>query len=216
MTNNERKSGLQDMLKLCVRGLSADEQRNMADNLASLTDLTDDEFSPRAHLTESMVIQQCAQGAVAFDIAANQVRQMREAELDSDGEQIESAEGRFARYQQSTVSEVSDPAYWHDVHGEQSSERDVGDENESNESEPEGEAATDPSDSDGPETIEEKRHRYSFLERHEVSDGELWQQWHDEAMMRVNGEQLLQASHRLDFREYLEDIGDAERNEPPQ
>jgi hypothetical protein len=54
------------------------------------------------------------------------------------------------------------------------------------------------------------------LERHEVSDGELWQQWHDEAMMRVNGEQLLQASHRLDFREYLEDIGDAERNEPPQ
>ena len=52
-----------------------------ADNLASLTDLTDDEFSPRAHLTESMVIQQCAQGAVAFDIAANQVRQMREAEL---------------------------------------------------------------------------------------------------------------------------------------
>ena len=216
MTNNERKSGLQDMLKLCVRGLSADEQRNMADNLASLTDLTDDEFSPRAHLTESMVIQQCAQGAVAFDIAANQVRQMREAELDSDGEQIESAEGRFARYQQSTVSEVSDPAYWHDVHGEQSSERDVGDENESNENEPEGEAATDPSDSDGPETIEEKRHRYSFLERHEVSDGELWQQWHDEAMMRVNGEQLLQASHRLDFREYLEDIGDAERNEPPQ
>ena len=56
-----------------MRGLSADEQRNMADNLASLTDLTDDEFTPRAHLTESMVIQQCAQGAVAFDIAANQV-----------------------------------------------------------------------------------------------------------------------------------------------
>ena len=113
MTNNERKSGLQDMLKLCVRGLSADEQHNMADNLASLTDLTDDECSPRAHLTESMVIHQCGRGAVAFDIAARQVRQMREAEFDSDGEQIESAEGRFARYQQSTVSEVSDPAYWH-------------------------------------------------------------------------------------------------------
>ena len=219
LTNRARQTGLQDMLKLCVRGLSEEEHRNMADNLASLTDLTDDEFSPRAHLTEQMVVQQCNQGAAAFDIAARQVRQMHEAELDSDGERVESAEGRFARYQPSTVSEVSDPAYWYEVHGNQHSDSDVEVEVEvdvgSNRNEPEGEAATDPSDSDGPETIDEKRHRYSFLERHEVSDGELWQQWHDEDIMRVNGEYMMEASHRLDFRGYLEDIA-SERNEPPQ
>ena len=203
LTNRTRQDGLQDMLKLCARGLSEEESRNMADNLASLTDLTDDEFSPRAQLTEQMVVQQCNQGAAAFGIAARQVRHMQEAEMDRNGEPVESAEGRFARYQRATESEVSDPAYWHEVHGHRDSESDVEVEVEvdvgSNRSGHEGDAATDPSDSDGPETIDECRRRYRLLQRHEVSDGELWQQWHDEDVLHANQGYMAETSHRLDL-----------------
>ena len=61
MTNLQRKGGLQEMLQLCMRGLSGEEREHMIDNVRSMTDMTDDEFSPRHAYTEAQVIRECDQ-----------------------------------------------------------------------------------------------------------------------------------------------------------
>ena len=50
-------------------------------------------------------------------------------------------------------------------------------------------------------------------ERHEASDEELWQQLYDARMMEVQGEEHLEGPS-LDFRFYMEQEGENERNEP--
>ena len=64
-----------------------------------------------------------------------------------------------------------------------------------------------------PETFEEKKHRYGLCEKHEASDEELWQQLYDARMMEVQGEEHLEGPS-LDFRFYMEQEGENERNEP--
>lgn len=56
---------------------------------------------------------------------------------------------------------------------------------------------------DAPKTFEEKRDRYMISERHEVSDGGLWQQWFDANIVAVLGEDQTEAPP-LYFRDYLE------------
>ena len=89
-----------------------------------MTDLTIDEFSPRNAYTEAQVIRECDQCAQAFDIAANMVLQMEAEERDSDGEPVESNEGRYYRYAISNLSEVSDPGFWYEAQGEQQDQAD--------------------------------------------------------------------------------------------
>ena len=188
------------MLKLCMEGLSPEDRDNMMDNVRSMTDLTDDEYSPRYMCSEETMMRECEQGVRAFDIAADMVRRMEEE--DEHGEVVETGEGRYDRYMRSDLDEVSDPAYWHEIRAEPESEH-SGDQ-EQGESE---EAASDP------ETFEEKKHRYMLCEKHEVSDEELWQQLYDAQMMEVRGEEHLEAP-ALDFRFYMEQEGENERNEP--
>ena len=54
--NLQRKGGLVEMLQLCGKGFSEEEHTQMVENLRTLTDLTDDEFSPRYSYTEEQVI----------------------------------------------------------------------------------------------------------------------------------------------------------------
>ena len=69
--------------------------------------------------TEAQVIIECDQCVQAFDIASNMVLQLEAEEPDSDGEPVESNEGRYYRYANSDLSENSDPGFWYEVHGEQ-------------------------------------------------------------------------------------------------
>ena len=128
------------------------------------------------------------------------VRRMEEEA--ENGEVVETEEGRYDRYMRSELDDVSDPGYWHDIRAEPESEH-SGDreQEESDEMAPH------------PETFEEKKHRHMLCERHEVSDGELWQQLHDAQMAEVRGEEHLEAP-AMDFRFYLEQEGENERNEP--
>ena len=158
-----------------MEGLSAEDRENMIDNVRSMTDLTDDEYSPRYMCSEETVMRECEQGVRAFDIAADMVRRMEEEA--ENGEVVETEEGRYDRYMRSELDDVSDPGYWHDIRAEPESEH-------SGESD---EMASDP------ETFEEKKHRYMLCEKHEASDGELWQKLHDAQMAEVRSEEHLEA-----------------------
>ena len=175
LTNNMRKGGLQQMLKLCMEGLSPEDRENMIDYVWSMTGLTDDDYSPRYMCSEETVMRECEQGVRAFDIAAEMVRRMEEEA--ENGEVVETEEGRYDRYMRSELDDVSDPGYWHDIRAEPESEH-------SGESD---EMASDP------ETFEEKKHRYMLCEKHEASDGELWQKLHDAQMAEVRSEEHLEA-----------------------
>ena len=118
MTNLQRKGGLQDMLQLCARGRSAEEHDQMVDNIRSLTDLTDDEFSPRNSYTEEQVIAECDQCDHAFELAMVPIRRMEAEDADSNGDPVETEELWYYRYANSTVSETSDPGFRYEVHGE--------------------------------------------------------------------------------------------------
>ena len=208
--NLQRKGGLVEMLQLCGKGLSEEEHEQMVDNLRSLTDLTDDEFSPRHSYTEEQVIAECDQAEHAFGLAMDEIRRMEAEDADSDGEAVESAEGRYYRYASSTISEISDPAYWYEVHGEVQQE------------EPEEDPADATTPEEEPESEiedwEHKKHRYGLIERHEASDAELWDQLHEQAMLEIHSEGFMEGPH-VDFREYLEERatspgnGEGERNE---
>ena len=203
LTNNMRKGGLQQMLKLCLEGLSPEDRENMIDNVRSMTDLTDDEYSPRYMCSEETVMRECEQGVRAFDIAAEMVRRMEEEA--ENGEVIETEEGRYDRYMRSELDDVSDPGYWHDIRAEPEDEH-SGDREH-------GESDEMASDPETTETFEEKKHRYALCERHEASDEELWQQLHDARMQEIQGEEHLEGPAR-DFRFYTEQEGENERNEP--
>ena len=203
LTNNMRKGGLQQMLKLCLEGLSPEDRENMIDNVRSMTDLTDDEYSPRYMCSEETVMRECEQGVRAFDIAAEMVRRMEEEA--ENGEVIETEEGRYDRYMRSELDDVSDPGYWHDIRAEPEDEH-SGDREH-------GESDEMASDPETTETFEEKKHRYALCERHEALDEELWQQLHDARMQEIQGEEHLEGP-ALDFRFYMEQEGENERNEP--
>ena len=203
LTNNMRKGGLQQMLKLCLEGLSPEDRENMIDNVRSMTDLTDDEYSPRYMCSEETVMCECEQGVRAFDIAAEMVRRMEEEA--ENGEVIETEEGRYDRYMRSELDDVSDPGYWHDIRAEPEDEH-SGDREH-------GESDEMASDPETTETFEEKKHRYALCERHEALDEELWQQLHDARMQEIQGEEHLEGP-ALDFRFYMEQEGENERNEP--
>ena len=202
LTNHMRKGGLQQMLKLCMEGLSPEDRENMIDNVRSMTDLTDDEYSPRYMCSEETVMRECEQGVRAFDIAAEMVRRMEEEA--ENGEVIETEEGRYDRYMRSELDDVSDPGYWHDIRAEPEDEH-SGDREH-------GESDEMASDPETTETFEEKKHRYGLCERHEASDEELWQQLHDARMQEIQGEEHLEGP-ALDFRFYMEQEGENERNE---
>ena len=188
------------MLQLCGKGLSEEEHTQMVENLGTLTDLTDDEFSPRYSYTEEQVIAECDQAEHAFGLAMDEIRRMEAEGADSDGEPVETEEGRYYRYASSTVSEISDPGYWYEVHGELQHE--------------EGEEE-DPADASTPEEEteewEHKKHRYGLIERHEASDAELWDQLHEQAMLEIHSEGFMEGPH-VDFREYLEERASSPRN----
>ena len=44
-----------------MEGLSAEDRENMIDNVRSMTDLTDDEYSPRYMCSEETVMRECEQ-----------------------------------------------------------------------------------------------------------------------------------------------------------
>ena len=90
--NGFRMETLQQMIKVCYdfAGMTASESQNTMDNVVAMTDLSDDDHSPRAHLSMDEKQVEIQQAYQAFQVGLDLVRQMRQAEArhseNADGE----------------------------------------------------------------------------------------------------------------------------------
>ena len=73
---------LQQMIRVCYcfEGMAAAESHNMLDNVIAMTDLTDDEASPRHHMAQDAKHNEIYQAYQAFQAGLDLVRQMRQRE----------------------------------------------------------------------------------------------------------------------------------------
>ena len=136
--NGFRMETLQQMIKVCydLAGMTASESQNMMDNVVAMTDLSDDDHSPRAHLSMDEKQVEIQQAYQAFQVGLDLVRQMRRAEArhsenadggtnneEANNEQMDQSssgsEGlpvRLRRYLHISLDEASDPDLWMEIH----------------------------------------------------------------------------------------------------
>ena len=136
--NGFRMETLQQMIKVCydLAGMTASESQNMMDNVVAMTDLSDDDHSPRAHLSMDEKQVEIQQAYQAFQVGLDLVRQMRQAEArhrenadgetnneEANNEQMDQSssgsEGlpvRLRRYLHISLDEASDPDLWMEIH----------------------------------------------------------------------------------------------------
>ena len=146
LVNAERMNGLSEMIHMFMDHTTDERHNQMKESLIAMTDLTDDERSPRFQFNEQQVMDDIGQAFQGYQFGMSMFGHLRRrpehAAGSDDGEdRIETEEERYHRYCQSTMSEVSDPEVWMEVHHEAEDER---------------------------------FHRYMVSERHDVSDVELW------------------------------------------
>ena len=166
LANAERMNGLSEMIHMFMDHTTDERHNQMKESLIAMTDLTDDERSPRFQFSEQQVMDDIDQAFQGYQVGMSMFGHLRRrpqqvAGSDDDEEQMESQEHRFHRYCQSTMSEVSDPEMWMEINHESEDER---------------------------------YHRYFMCERHEVSDTERWDEQHAEMM--VENEEIAQSSHK--------------------
>jgi len=167
LVNSERRNGLVEMIHMFMDQPSGDQHRHMKDSLIAMTDLTDNEESPRFRHTEQQVRDELGQAFQGFQVGMNLFGHLRrpnqEQAADSDDSEIavETQEQRYHRYCRSTLSEVSDPDTWMEMNHESEDER---------------------------------YHRYMMSERHEVSDTERWDE--QQAEMMAENEEIARGSQR--------------------
>jgi hypothetical protein len=146
LVNAERMNGLSEMIHMFMDHTTDERHNQMKESLIAMTDLTDDEGSPRFQFNEQQVMDDIGQAFQGYQFGMSMFGHLRRrpehAAGNDDGEEpVETEEERYHRYCQSTMSEVSDPEVWMEVHHEAEDER---------------------------------FHRYMVSERHDVSDVELW------------------------------------------
>lgn len=91
-----KKDTFDEMLMLCADGLEGDDLANMRESILSLTDLSDDEESPRHNVGDQQLHHEIAQCNADYD-EAYENRQAR---------------ARTERYRREALDEVSDPEFW--------------------------------------------------------------------------------------------------------
>ena len=152
LVNAERMNGLSEMIHMFMDHTTDERHNQMKESLIAMTDLTDDERSPRFQFNEQQVMDDIGQAFQGYQVGMSMfghLRRPQQAAGSDDEEQMESQEHRFHRYCQSTMSEVSDPEMWMEINHESEDER---------------------------------YHRYMMCERHEVSDTERWDEQQAEMM----------------------------------
>eukprot|EP00435_Cladocopium_sp_Y103_P004580 s6601_g1.t1 len=162
LLNTMRKDELTSMTRMCMDGLTDEQSQHLKDSLLSMTDLSDDESSPRFNMTEECVKNDIGKAFQAYQVGMNMFGHLRPRQRhggdgdNSEASDEEIAEQRYHRYLRSSMDQVSDPGEWIAIHH-----------------------AGEMEDSDE-ESPENRRRRYLFSERHEVSDGEQWDRWSKE------------------------------------
>ena len=163
LVNAQRMNELADLIHMFMDRPNSVQRGHMNESLIALSDLTDDEESPRFQFSEQQVKDDIGEAFQGYQVGMglfghlrHDLRRptLRTADDDEVEDTAENEEQRYHRYCRSTLSEVSDPDTWMEVRHE----------------------------------AEDERH-YMLSERHEVSDGdgELWDEQQSE-MMRENDE----------------------------
>ena len=151
--NRMRMQTLSEMLHVCLAGMNATQTQTMRDNLTAMSDLSDDENSPRHQVPENQFLVQVQQAYQAYEIGLSRVRRGIRIQPESPNQSFEDEgqEEMYDRYAHSNLSDVSQPDLWMEIHNQD-------------------------------ESREERYHRYLFAERDEVSDGEYWDELFEQAM----------------------------------
>eukprot|EP00435_Cladocopium_sp_Y103_P002940 s3063_g1.t1 len=163
--NVMRMNELNEMMNMCMDGLTQAQSVNLKESWLAISDLSEDETSPTHGNSEQAVKTEILQAFQAFQVGWNLYGHLRRPARrtdDSEDEPEESAEQRYFRYVRANYDDVSDPAEWMEIHGIEMSGDELEDSFE--------------------ESPEARRRRYLFSERHEVSDGEQWDRWFEEVM----------------------------------
>ena len=139
--NRMRMQTLSEMLHVCLAGMNATQTQTMRDNLTAMSDLSDDENSPRHQVPENQFLVQVQQAYQAYEIGLSRVRRGIRIQPESPNQSFEDEgqEEMYDRYAHSNLSDVSQPDLWMEIHNQD-------------------------------ESREERYHRYLFAERDEVSD----------------------------------------------
>ena len=106
-------NGLAEFIHMFMDHPSDEQHTHMKESLIAMTDLTDDERSPRFQFSEQQVMDDVGQAFQGYQAGMS----------DESENATETEEQRYHRYCQSTLSEVSDPDTWMEVHHEAEDER---------------------------------------------------------------------------------------------
>eukprot|EP00435_Cladocopium_sp_Y103_P064535 s164_g26.t1 len=158
LLNTIRKDELTGMARMCMDGLTDEQSQHLKESLLAMTDLSDDDTSPRYNMTEEQVKNDIAQAFQAYQVGMNLFGHLRQPQRHAGGDESseeEIAEQRYHRYLRASLDEVSDPAEWMEIHHQDDMSEDH-------------------------ETDDQRERRYMTSTRSEVSDVEYW-----EAMMGV-------------------------------
>ena len=156
LLNTVRKDELKTMTRMCMDGKTYDQSQNLKESLLAITDLSDDETSPRFNMTEERVKTDIAQAFQAYQVGMNlfghllQPQRRAGSDGNSEASEEEIEEQRHQRYLHSSMSEVSDPAEWMEIHHQDNMSEDH-------------------------ETDEQRERRYMTSTRSEVSDVDRWE-----------------------------------------
>eukprot|EP00435_Cladocopium_sp_Y103_P033238 s948_g8.t1 len=131
--NGFRQRTLKEMMHKCMRGLIGPEKQQMKENLLAMTDLTDDEESPRFGMRDEQVHTECLQAVQAYDVGIDLLRLERDAGTQNAGDdenedehtgesmresgesEAESEGAKWYRYIMANVEDVSEPDLWEEI-----------------------------------------------------------------------------------------------------
>ena len=131
VVNGFRMETLQQMIRVCYcfEGMSESESQNMLDNVVAMTDLTDDENSPRHQMAMDEKETEIFQAFQAYQVGLDLVRRIRDAEnqqsenaeangttanaeMNSESSGSENLPAQLRRYLHIPLEEASDPELW--------------------------------------------------------------------------------------------------------
>ena len=133
--NGFRMETLLQMIRVCYdyAGMTTSESQNMMDNVVAMTDLTDDDSSPRHQMSIHERETEIFQAFQAYQVGLDLVRRIRnaenrqsenaeanettaEAEMNSESSGSENLPEQLRRYLHIPLEEASDPELWMEIH----------------------------------------------------------------------------------------------------
>ena len=135
VVNGFRMDTLQQLIRACYcfEEMTESESQHMMDNVVAMTDLTDDETSPRHQMSMDERETEIFQAFQAYQVGLDLVRRIRnaenrqsenaeanettaEAEMNSESSGSENLPEQLRRYLNIPLEEASDPELWMEIH----------------------------------------------------------------------------------------------------